>query len=144
MYAHCRSALMVSVAATNQVRRNRILELPACMRDKTKPGTNLAAFAQSTLKASPFWHPDRSKMFSRDSTSSSPANFKKQKVTMMGLGQRRQQQVLQDPIVQQSASTASVHAIEVRETQMIPLIAQATHTSSSRHAKCEHGKRTTR
>jgi hypothetical protein len=127
------------------------------MRDKTKPGTNLAAFAQATSRAVPFRHAVHSKIFSRDSSSSSPPNFKKQKVTLMGLGHRRQQQVLQmdlghmrqqqvlqEPIVQQSASIASVEAIEVRQTQMIPLIAQATHPSSSRHAKCEHGKRTTR
>jgi hypothetical protein len=121
-----------------------IFELSACMRDKTKPGTNLAAFAQATLKALPFRHAVGSKIFSRDSTSSSPPNFKKQKVTLMGLGQRRQQQVLQEPIVQQSACIASVHAIEVRQTQMIPPIAPATLPSSSRHAKCEHKKRTTR
>lgn len=69
---------------------------------------------------------------------------RQQQVLQMDLGHMRQQQVLQEPIVQQSASIASVEAIEVRQTQMIPLIAQATNTSSSRHAKCEHGKRTTR
>jgi hypothetical protein len=116
------------------------------MRAKTKPGSTLAALAQTTLNvsASPFRHAVRSTTFSQDSSSSSPPNFKKQKVTLMGVGHKRQQQVLQDPIVQQSARAASQHAIEVKQTQLIPLISQATHHSSSRHLKCEHEKRTTR
>ena len=89
----------------------------------------------------PFRHAVRSTVFSRDSRSTSPPNFKKKKVSMMGLmDQRRQQEIVQDTIVQQSASAAS----GVLQTQLNPLIPQGTHHSSSRHLKCEHNKRTTR